>query len=526
MRNLIKKSLFVGILLCTVSCVKEGPNGGEDQNPGENVTVKFTPEREKAFKNPFSGWAIYAGLGSGLPMDFWDLYDNYPSAIGNIRMSDYATLLLVRMKWSELEPERGMYIWDPSCNTAEAQRYRMLVDGARERGLKVVISMRNDSRDLEVWAVPRYLRDELGCSGFTSGSKNVWTPYPDDPIFQQEYAKFLKALASQLDDPDIGAYVQGLGIGLWGEYHTCIYSTGTEAPRQAVLEWLCDAFMDAFQNIPVVVNYHRLIGSVKGSGSADPDSARLLDIAYQKGLCFGSGAFGMTDYYGTWEKNFISGYKYKVPATMEGGWITGGTHRYWTDSSGKYREGHPEDVRAGEYRDSQISLVNVMDLRYNSNYMESETYSWVNAAWDLFTGFIKDGMYRLYPTKISYPENVKSGSSFTLSTSWTNLGWSYCPTNVRQYAKRYKVAYALLDGSNKVVKLFFAPDQDPSKWYQNKVTDYDFKDTMSGVPAGKYTWAVAIVDVIKDNVPGIHIAVKDSRKTSLGWVKIGEVTVE
>lgn len=519
-----KYSLVAGLLLGMVSCGEKNPVGGDDKNLGkDNLTVKFTPEREKVYKNPFTGWAIYAGMGSGMPLNFWDLYDNYPSEIGNIKLSDYANLLLIRMKWAELEPERGVYVWDSSCNTPEALRYRMLVNGARERGLKVVISMRNDSRDLDVWAVPKYLRDELGCGGFTSGAKNVWTPYPDDPIFQREYEKFLKALASQLDDPEIGAYVQGLGIGLWGEYHTCIYSTGTEAPRKAVLEWLCDAFMDAFQNIPVVINYHRLVGSTKGSGSADPQSAALLDIAYKKGLCFGSGAFGMHSYYGSWEKNFIAGYKYKVPVTMEGGWVRG-SHSMAAINGDGYQTW--ADVRKGEYVDAAGAFSNVMDLRYNSNYTVSETWSWLNEAWDLFMGFIKEGMYRLYPARISYPDHLKSGDRFLLSTTWNNLGWSYCPTNVVQYEKRYKVAYALLDSKDKVAKLFYAPDQKPSEWHQNALVTNDFTSTADDVAPGRYTWAVAIVDVIRDNVPGIQLSVKDSKKTADGWVKIGEVTIE
>lgn len=521
MKKHLNLIMTAAVLLCALSCTKQ-PGGGPEPSGEDNVTVKYNPERTKVFKNPFTGWAIYAGLGSGMPLDFWNLYDNYPSAIGNIKLSDYANLLLVRMKWGELEPERGVYVWDPSCNTAEAQRWRMLIDGARERGLKVVISMRNDSRDLDVWAVPRYLRDELGCQGFTSGSKSVWTPYPDDPVFQAEYAKFLKALASQLDDPAIGAYVQGLGIGLWGEYHTCIYSTGDETPRQAVLEWLCDTFMDAFKNIPVVINYHRLVGSTKGSGSADSKSTGLLDIAYQKGLCFGSGAFGMKSYYSTWERNFIAGYKYKVPVTMEGGWVRG-SHSIAAINADGYATW--ADVRKGEYTEAAGAYANVMDLRYNSDYKISETWSWLNEAWDLFQGFITDGMYRLYPSKMSYPAELSAAGKFTITSTWNNLGWCYCPTNVAQYQKRYKVAYALLDAGGKAVKLFYHAEADPSKWYKSQPVSYSYSGQLDGVNPGTYTWAVAIVDVIKDNEPGILLAVKDSQKIG-EWVKMGEVTVK
>ena len=56
----------------------------------------------------------------------------------------------------------------------------------------------------------------------------------------------------------------------------------------------------------------------------------------------------MHDYYQDWEKEFARKWNFRLPILMEGGWITDGTHRYWIDGSGNYREGHPVDVRTGE----------------------------------------------------------------------------------------------------------------------------------------------------------------------------------
>lgn len=494
----------------------------DEPEPSEKeVTVTPEPEREKLLRNPFSGWAIYAGLGSGLADNFWDTYDNFPSSRGTIKVSDYASLLLIRMKWSEIEPSEGVYAWDPACTAASAKRYKMLVEGARARGLKVVPSFRIDSRDLDVWAVPEYVKNK-GAQGFTSGSKNVWTPYPDDPIFQECFKKMLKALATQLDDPQTGGHIQGLGIGEWGEYHSCKYSTGDESPREAVLNWMCDTFMEVFQNIPVVINYHRMIGTGRKEGTPDSQSASLLDGACRKGLCFGSGAFGMHQYYSTWEKNFIAGYKYKVPVTMEGGWVRS-SHSLSAIQNDGY-ESWP-DVRRGEFDDAAGAYANVMDLRYNKNPESSECWSWFNDAFDLVDKFIQEGIYRIYPTSITCPTTLSDGESFRISSSWTNLGWSYCPTNVVQYKKRYRVAYALLDQSGKPVKVFYHAAADPSKWYKSQTTSYTFDAALSGVSAGRYTWAVAIVDILNNDTPGIQLAVKDSYKTSDGWVKLANVNI-
>ena len=70
----------------------------------------------------------------------------------------------------------------------------------------------------------------------TTGSVQVWSPYPDDPVFQRYYEKFLRDFGAQYDDPEITQFVSGFGLGKWGETHTLKYSTGDASPREAVFE--------------------------------------------------------------------------------------------------------------------------------------------------------------------------------------------------------------------------------------------------------------------------------------------------
>lgn len=127
---------------------------------------------------------------------------------------------------------------------------------------------------------------------------------------------------------------------------------------------------------------------------------------------------------------------------MEGGWVVG-THRYWTDSEGKYREGHPEDVRNGEFKDAQEAHVNMMDFRIGN-----ETETWFGKSFDLVKRFVQEGGYRLYPSKVSLPTTMENNTSVTLVHYWKNIGWGYCPTNMPQWKNKYKVAFALLDTKN------------------------------------------------------------------------------
>jgi hypothetical protein len=242
-------------------------------------------------------------------------------------------------------------------------------------------------------------------------------------------------------------------------------------------------------------------------------------MAINKGYSLRQDAFGMTDYYQAWEKSFAKTWNYKRPIVMEGGWITGGTHRYWIDPSGKYREGHPEDVRQGEFDASMDAHVNMMDFRVGN-----ETETWFTLCFGLVQRFISEGGYRLYPDRIYLPGNIKSGEEVTINHRWRNMGWGYFPNNIPQWNYKYKVAFALLDSGDNVKKILIDSYSDPSDWLKDSPAVYDFK-TKVDVPAGTYQWAVAIVDTEKDSRPAIQLAVSD-KKTDEGWIKLLEVEVK
>ena len=94
--------------------------------------------------------------------------------------------------------------------------------------------------------------------------------------FDEDYEEIVQALASlaavsinnhklaqEINDPEHYEFVHGVGIGKWGEYHNCIYSTGDETNRGAVIDWVSTLFTKEFTKIPTFINYHRLMGSMK-----------------------------------------------------------------------------------------------------------------------------------------------------------------------------------------------------------------------------------------------------------------------
>lgn len=89
-----------------------------------NTTVSIKPERHKLLRNPMSGWVIYAGIGSGMMMDFWNLYDNFESSEGTVKVSDYGNTLYVRGLWSHLTLKEvnmyGMKLYRPNRRSVSA----------------------------------------------------------------------------------------------------------------------------------------------------------------------------------------------------------------------------------------------------------------------------------------------------------------------------------------------------------------------------------------------------------------------
>lgn len=541
MRNYMSKvkmtamslALITSILFIGTSCSDKDDLDatGYSWNVAGNKIVNIKPERSKFLRNPLQGWNIYTGIGSGMMDNFWDIYDNFDSSEGKVKVSDYGTTLYIRGAWSDFNPEEGVYIWQDGVNTEPAIRFRMLVNGAKERNLKLAFTFVVDSRDKHYNFTPDYVR-EAGCKGYvtTTGSVQVWSPYPDDPIFQEKYAKFLQDFAAKYNDPDLTNYVSGFGLGKWGETHTLKYwavdnkEKTEKETKYEVFEWITDLMAKTFTKVPIFINYHRcLLSSSSFDGANLDDTADLIDRAVKKGFSLRHDAFGMKQYYKDWERRIATTYRYQCPFIMEGGWVKS------SHGSSIKGDGYADyaEVRKGEFDEGKGANVNMMDFRFSSSPQTGETHSWFNSAFKLVKEFIADGGYRLYPDKVSLPENASSNGKVVLTHRWSNLGWGYCPTNLPQWNQKYKVAFALLDKTTeKSVKVFVDPNPEISDWVQGTPHTYKTELTLSDVTPGQYEWAVGIVDTTKDNAIGIIISARDEYQTENGWVKLSDVTIK
>ncbi|WP_240432195.1 DUF4832 domain-containing protein [Pedobacter chitinilyticus] len=510
------KTLAVVMCLSVFACKK---NKDDEATQAQGTLVKPNYNRSSVFRNPLNGWVMY-GSGSGLA-SYWDTEYYVPDLGKRVKAIDYASACYIRTSWATFNPANGVYAWrDPSTAI-----YKM-IKGAESKGLPISFRIVVDGRDQGL-NTPQFVFD-AGAKFYLENAAYPTrkTPYPQDPIFRQYYTKFIEELAKDFNDPKKTAFIDAYGLGKWGEAHNVIYFDPAlntpvakiEEAKEEVMDWISDLYTRTFPKIPLAMNYHRVVGDPVSWGSANPNSDRLLVKMINKGYSLRQDAFGMTDYYQSWEKAFAKAWNFKRPILMEGGWITSGTHRYWTDPSGKYREGHPEDVRKGEFDASLEAAVNTMDFRIG------DIESWFSKSFTLVQRFVSEGGYRLYPDQVYLPEKLNSGTEATITHRWRNMGFGYFPNNIPQWNFKYKVAFALLDASGAVKKVLLDKASEPSTWMKSAPTKYELKANVD-VPAGTYTWAVAIVDTTDGNKPGIKLSVNGDITTE-GWLKLINVQVQ
>lgn len=498
-------------LICVLSAILL--LGGTSNSCGVE-RVKFTPDTTSVLRNPLNGWVMY--LRRNWDENFWKTsgYDSVQTSDGTeVKVSDFANTAYVRTSWRAFEPTEGNYSWqDPDS------RLNRLFRSILDRGMKLSFRIVVDGRD-QGQNTPDYVFD-AGAEYFTSkvGSRIVRSPYPDDPVFQEKYSRFIEALAREYNDIDKVDFIDAYGLGKWGEGHSLIYKD--PAKNSEVMQWISSLYARTFTEVPLVINYHRLLGepSKNGWGAPSEVSAALLEKAISNGYSLRHDAFGMNGYYQQWEKDFATRWNYRRPIIFEGGWITAAHHRYWNDPSGAYREGHSEDVRRGEYKAAEEAHVNMMDLRAGD-----EIRSWFGQCFDLVRRFVAEGGYRLYPEWVKAPS--RASGKMVVSYSWRNLGWGYCPTNIPQWNGRYTVGVALLSDDGHVEKVCASDETELSQWLKGKSYVYRQQIDLDGVAPGIYTLAIALVDRRCALEPGLDVAVDPSLKIGK-WVSVKRISVK
>jgi len=454
-------------------------------------TIVVEPQEDKTgiVKNPAMGWVMYVDAFGSFPdgSQYWDRQAKY---------ARFASILYIRAPWSQFEPRQGQYAWENDGN------YKDLIEGATNRGLRLAFRVYIDSRDSYRQATPEYVRD-AGARGYDSDG---WTPYLDDDVFQQKFEDFIEAFGDEYDDPSRVDFIDGNGMGWWGEgHHLGFQNSGN---LNSVFDWLCRTYARNFQHVLLGVQYQQ---HSWGWSNLDNVAIGRYDYVMRRD------SLACEEWFQQWEKDRIRDRFPEVPFYAENCYHSLGSSESWWRGDGY--DSLRELFRA-VMDDALYCHANTLDLR-----IPSDTEKWMNNAMDMVQEFIEKGGYRLVPTRITYPSRMRRGQSITISHRWKNTAVGVLPNHNQRWNYKYKVAFALLDPADQKVAALVTDDTaEPSQWIQGGEYSYQFSTSFASAGAGAYKLCLAIVDGTKADSPGINLAVS-GEKTANGWLVLGDIAV-
>ncbi|NOY40182.1 MAG: hypothetical protein GXO95_08175 [Nitrospirae bacterium] len=456
-----------------------------------DVTVQPEEDQTGVIRNPAMGWVLYADAFADFPQadEYWNSQAPY---------ADSASIFYIRLPWSQLEPLEGVYAWEND------QNFKDLIQGALDRGLKLAFRVYVDSEGSYQQATPEYVRD-AGAVGVVDAETGRWDPLVDDPVFQEKFSLFLEAFARKYNDPAVVDFVDGNGLGRWGEGNR-LKLQGDDI--YGVLRWITGTYAANFTRVLLGVQYNK---SSTGFGLDNIDTVALGEYGY----VIRKDTLGLPYWFTETDKERIRSHFPGVPFFGENVYQYLQSRQRWADDYDTLR------VALEAVLNDALSLhANTLDLR-----IPEDTEAWFSEAPDLVQEFIVRGGYRLIPAEIIYPDRIGRGRALTITHTWKNTGVGVLPNNKPQWNYKYKVAFALIDPATDQV-VFSAVDgaAEPSDWIEGGQYSYTLKTFLDSVPAGSYKLACAIIDSTMDNLPAINLAILNE-KTNSGWYVLGDILV-
>lgn len=264
------------------SDISKPPFAGVCGNAKYYHDYHYLQDDTQILKNPHKGW-------------YWHFIDNgcrrptYRDRNDGDYMTDFPGLnvLYLRVHWTDLEPQDGMYDWsymDSIFEKWSKYGYRF--------AFRVICYGGGDFP----YTTPEWVR-EKGANGWYC-SNNAWQPDYGDPIFLQYLERFLCEFGRKYNNHPLVEYVDVGTYGTWGEGHTG-FGTGNSFPTEVLIRHI-NLHLKYFPNKPVMVNDDMIIASANENGT---ERQRLLEYCAGKGTGFRDDSvlcscYAKTGYYG------------------------------------------------------------------------------------------------------------------------------------------------------------------------------------------------------------------------------------
>ncbi len=430
----------------------------------------YYPKASYAFvNNPYKGWVGWADTLEG----------DVDTALAE------HNLIYVDFKWSELEPEKGVYAFDALEEQYQFAKWQ-------KNGCRMVLRFVMDNPnvvdgdpDIKRMDIPQWLYDELeeenaegeGAGTFYNGD-TIWqllggcgfSPNYKSPKLLAYHEAAVKALAERYDDPSVTAYVEVGSLGHWAEFHTWPTGTG-EFPDPELAQKYMQPYVDYFHNVRVGIRKPYALAAENNWGlyndifgvTSDGGTPTFLEWA----------ASGNTDMPGSTEEDIAA-------SAMPEWWrnnYSGGEF-----ANGDFRTNAlDENICAvlGQIRDSHTTWLgpcSACDFKVGDPEYETFRYN--------IETMVSTMGYNYGIFSMEQPEALIAGEDNELSVTWNNSGvapvYYNCP-----------VTFRLLDENGETV---YAQEQDfdTTTWMPGRTTVKANIHVPSDLENGTYTLNVSM----------------------------------
>jgi hypothetical protein len=407
-----------------------------------------------------------------------------------------------RYSWRSIEPTQGNYNWS---------NIDSLLSQAATMGGQAGFRIMTVCGGCGTVAVPDYIKS--GAGGYSTSTSSgasyngYWVPAWNNEFYLSRWDALMQAMAARYNNDKRLGWIDIGGYGNWSEWHLSGLGTVSGYPpaTATTLKRLVDASVNNFTNKQLVINVVSAdAGEYAWTRAAAGPNQPPVGIRWD---CVGYGPGGL---------GFISG----MDAIKNRGKVD--PYQIWkrapliTEWCNLVGNGVDEFVQGK----SDVSTYHLA-LLSSGNFPNRSSLSSTQIA--NFQAANKASGYRVGIQQVVAPVTLSAGSSFSLTTNWTNV-------NVAPPYGKWQVKYRLQNSSSGTTVLTGNSVFDISKLQPTGTSFFASTDSFTvpaGTPAGTYNLSVGVVN----QQPGTNYTLANMNlaitgRSGDGYYLLGQITVK
>ncbi len=499
-------SVIISLLLTlTIISCKQSDNLNKD------ITINLTQHWDtlRVLNSPHKGWYHHL-LDNGIasyPITDDSLVFSFPGM-------DH---LYLRLAWSYLEPEEGVFDWTRIDEVVE--KYVPLGYGisfritCKETGSYP--GSVGQQQNGVMYATPVWV-EKAGANGTITEAWGIksWTPVWDDPVFQAKLDNFHQQFAARYDHQSWVRYIDIGSIGEWGEGHTS-FSTKVPPTVDEVIANI-DLHLKHYKNSQLVVTDDLLY-----YGKPKKDSEKLLEYVISKGITLRDDS-PMVDWYlqqnpDTWS---VSHPHFYDPLYLTKPIIFELQHYHMVKRDGNWKGRNGAEViptlgfSGAEIMKKAIETMRATYLGYHG-YAEE----WLADNPELTKELANLCGYWYFPVTISSREKLKTGFN-TIKIEWLNKG-------VAPAYHTFALIFRFESESEGQTYDVVIEDSGNKNWLpgKSKQESYIF-ELPSALPKGEYCIRFKLVDITADAQREVQVGLQEELIDGDGFAIIEKVLLQ